>query len=57
MLKIKHRESVSKLRQSDYPSLQDQLDMLWHSMNTGQTTKSEPFYSTIKAVKDKFPKN
>jgi len=56
MLKIKHREPHGKLRQKEYPSVQEQLDMLWHSMNTGQMPKSEPFYATIKAIKDRFPK-
>ena len=44
----------SRLR--EYPSIGDQLDMLWHSMNLNQIEKIEPFYSTIKAVKDKYPK-
>jgi hypothetical protein len=56
MLKIKHREDYRKLRKFEYPSVQEQLDMLWHSMNTGQMPKSEPFYSKIKAVKDRFQK-
>lgn len=31
--------------------------MLWHSMNEGSAAKIEPFYSSIKAVKDAFPKD
>ena len=34
----------------------DQLDALWHAMDTGTTPKIEPFYSQIKLIKDKFPK-
>jgi len=30
--------------------------MIWHSMDNGETPKIEPFYSTIKAIKDKYPK-
>jgi hypothetical protein len=56
MLKIKHREDYRKLRKAEYPALAEQLDMLWHAMNTGQIVKSEPFYSKIKAIKDRFPK-
>lgn len=39
-----------------YPAISDQLDMLWHAMNRGDTPISEPFYSSIKAVKDAYPK-
>lgn len=56
MLKIKHREDYRKLRRAAYPSVADQMDMLWQAMNTGQIAKIEPFYSKIKAVKDRFPK-
>ena len=43
-------------RQLEYPALGDQLDMIWHSMDDGITPKIEPFYSTIGAVKTKYPK-
>jgi len=43
-------------RQQEYPALGDQLDMIWHSMDGGITPKIEPFYSTIAAVKAKYPK-
>lgn len=39
-----------------YPSVRDQLDALWHAMDSGALPKAEPFYSAIKAVKDQFPK-
>lgn len=39
-----------------YPSLGDQLDMLWHAMKDGTLTKVEPFYTEIAAVKDMYPK-
>jgi hypothetical protein len=39
-----------------YPSTSEQLDMLWHAMDSGNTEKIEPFYSTIKTVKDAVPK-
>ena len=44
------------LRAATYPSIADQLDMLFHSMETGAFPKSDLFYATIAAVKDKFPK-
>ncbi|MDA9626912.1 hypothetical protein N9S53_00415 [Candidatus Pelagibacter sp.] len=42
-----------------YPSIGDQLDMLWHSIDQNPSLKSQyfDFYETIKAVKVKHPKN
>ena len=42
-----------------YPSIGDQLDMLWHSIDQDPQLKSKyfDFYEAIKAVKVKFPKN
>jgi hypothetical protein len=54
--KIVHKVPYEELRAKQYPSIADQLDMLWHGMNKGLMEKVEPFYSEIKAVKDKFPK-
>ena len=46
-------------RASAYPSIGDQLDMLWHSIDKNPALKSEyfEFYEAIKAVKVKHPKN
>jgi hypothetical protein len=44
------------LRQPEYPEVKDQLDMLWHAMNADESKRLEPFYSTIKEIKDKYPK-
>ena len=57
MLKIKHREPHGKRRKAEYPSVQEQLDMLWHAMDQGQFPKAEPFYSSIKRIKDRYPKD
>ena len=48
---------VSK-RKSAYPSIGDQLDMLWHSIDRDGELKSKyyDFYEAIKAVKVKNPK-
>ena len=42
-----------------YPSIGDQLDMLWHSIDQNPALKSQyfEFYEAIKAVKVKHPKN
>ena len=41
-----------------YPSIGDQLDMLWHSIDQNSALKSQyfDFYEAIKAVKVKNPK-
>mgnify|MGYP003139261770 FL=1 len=46
-------------RATAYPSIGDQLDMLWHSIDQNPKLKSEyfEFYEAIKAVKVKHPKN
>jgi hypothetical protein len=42
-----------------YPSIGDQLDMLWHSIDQDPALKSKyfSFYEAIKSVKVKNPKN
>ena len=46
-------------RKLAYPSIGDQLDMLWHSIDQDAQLKSKyfDFYEAIKAVKVKYPKN
>ena len=46
-------------RATSYPSIGDQLDMLWHSIDQNPSLKSEyfEFYEAIKAIKVKHPKN
>jgi gamma-glutamylcysteine synthetase len=39
-----------------YPSIGDQLDMLWHAIDTNSLNKTSDFYTAIKAVKDAHPK-
>lgn len=48
--------AVSEARRKAYPSLGDQMDMLWHAMDDNVIPRVEPFYSQIKAVKDANPK-
>jgi hypothetical protein len=47
----------SMLRKVSYPDAGQQLDALWHAMDTGAMPKVDEFYNMIKAVKDQFPKN
>ena len=45
-------------RASAYPSIGDQLDMLWHSIDENAELKQKyfAFYEAIKSVKVKYPK-
>lgn len=55
-MKIKHDGGHENRRAAEYPSLEDQLDSLWHAMDNGTMPKIEPMYSQIKAVKERYPK-
>jgi hypothetical protein len=50
-------ESNEYQRLRQYPSIGDQLDMLWHAIDAGTLNKTSDFYKTIKAVKDAHPKS
>jgi len=45
-------------RQVSYPSIGDQLDLLFHAIDADADLKVKlsGFYNAIKAVKDKYPK-
>ena len=53
-------QAYARTRASAYPSIGDQLDMLWHAVDTGDWTaakvKTTEFYTELKAVKDANPK-
>ena len=55
--KITHKVSYVLLRHENYPPIEEQMDMLWHAMNNGDLPKAEPFYTSIKEVKEKFKKD
>jgi hypothetical protein len=55
-MKIKHESDHRKRRSEEYPSIEEQMDSIWHAMDQGMIPKIEPMYSRIKAVKDKYPK-
>lgn len=50
------RREYQRVRAEQYPSIAEQLDMLWHAMDTGALPRVDSFYSAIKAVKDANPK-
>ena len=51
---------LNNVRGNAYPSIGDQLDMLWHAIDVGDWTavkvKTTSFYTELKAVKDANPK-
>jgi len=47
----------NKLRDISYDTIGDQLDKLWHDIDQGKLDKTGSFYTSIKAVKDKYPKS
>ena len=53
-------KAYARTRATAYPSIGDQLDMLWHAIDTGDWTaakvKTTEFYTALKAVKDANPK-
>ena len=53
---IDNSVSYQDKRQKYYPSIGDQLDMLWHAIDDGTLDKTSTFYTSLKATKDKYPK-
>ena len=55
-----YENDYARKRLAEYPSIGDQLDMLWHAVDTGDWTptkvKTTEFYTALKAVKDANPK-
>ena len=49
-------EKYKEDRKLEYAPISDQLDMLWHAMDTGILPKVDSFYSINKSIKDKYPK-
>jgi len=56
VLEQKKNEWINN-RKSEYPSIVDQLDMLWHAMDNGEIPFAIEFYKTIKEIKQKYPKS
>jgi len=48
----------SENRVKEYPSVGDQLDMIWHTLNEGKPLdKTSEWFLSVKSVKDKYPKS
>ncbi len=50
-------QSYAQVRRNMYPSVEDQLDMIWHAMDQNLLPRIEPFYSMLLSVKQAVPKN
>jgi hypothetical protein len=45
------------IRERQYPKVVEQLDMLWHEINTtGTISENGDWFNTIKEIKDNHPK-
>lgn len=53
---MKLKSKYGSRRAGEYPSLAEQLDMLWHGMNNSPELRIEPWFSIIKGIKDRNPK-
>jgi hypothetical protein len=45
----------SRMRVTEYLPIGEQLDQLWHAINSGQNLKDSEWFNTIKEVKEKYP--
>ena len=54
--RVKAANAYKLARAAAYPSIGDQLDMLWHAMESKEIPVCSSFYNAIKAVKDATPK-
>ena len=52
-------QAYARKRAQEYPDLAEQLDLLWHAIDTGTLDDRDhrnKFYSTLKTVKTNNPK-
>lgn len=55
-MKIAHKSDYVERRRKEQRPLGDQLDDLWHAMDSGLLPKVPAFYDPIKALKTKYQK-
>lgn len=57
LLEPKDTRTYAEKRAMEYPEIGEQLDMIWHTIDSGESLdKESDFYKALKAVKDKYPK-
>jgi hypothetical protein len=52
----RNKTAYRRQRAREYPTMSDQLDMLWHAIDSGTLDKDSEFYTTLKSIKDNNPK-
>lgn len=52
----RNKTAYRRQRAREYPTISDQLDMLWHAIDDGTLDKSSDFYTSLKSIKDQYPK-
>ena len=52
--KVAHK--INRLTDFNALSIGEQLDNLWHDIDEGKLDKTGKFYTSIKSIKDKYPK-
>ena len=57
VLEEMQKYEYSVMRKVEYPKIAQQLDMLWHAIDNDSLDKTSDFYQSLKAVKDKYPKD
>lgn len=53
---IRKEKSHYLPRIKKYPKIDEQLDMLWHAMDSGEIPKATEWYNKIKQIKQSTPK-
>tara|TARA_Y100000310_G_scaffold331284_1_gene404573 strand:+ start:1456 stop:1737 length:282 start_codon:yes stop_codon:yes gene_type:complete len=57
LMGIENYKTNGERRRSSYKSIEDQLDMLWHTIDSEEPLdKTSDFYLHRKRIKTKFPK-
>ena len=54
--KIWWEYEYERKREKHYPTIEHQLDLLFHDIEEGRLDKTGSFYRAIKSVKEKYPK-
>jgi carbamoylphosphate synthase large subunit len=52
----KHSIAHYRKRKINYPSIAEQLDMIYHAIDKDKFDKTSAFYKALKTVKNKYPK-
>jgi hypothetical protein len=51
------RQQYARDRSKEYASTGEQLDQIWHAINSGVDLKESEWFKNIQATKEKYPKS